>query len=962
MKKSRFFGLDRRTPRGKQSASSLRRSRHATFETLENRWVLSTLSPIGNLTLEPGGSYLVPVLNSDSASTSYTVTPANTSNVTASVITTTSLLKMQVHGVSANGTSFSGEMDFLLFDTVAPQTVARIKTLVTEGFYNHGSTTGSSMTFHRIIEDFMIQGGDPLGNGTGGSGTKIADEFSSDILFNQSGILAMANSGTANSGDSQFFITSAATPGLDSAYTIFGMLIAGDDIRQKLAAVQVGDNGSGETSKPVSAPIIDSMTVVSDTHDAVLQIKLASAATGTTAVTVTPSDGGTAQSFDVITNLSPVLNTVPDISTTAGTAANIQLSATDAESNTFGFGGSPSDSTKLTLNLDSSTGVGTLTPGASAVGLYSVVFGVTDNNGVNWATQTVPVFVSPKAPTSVQFQAPTGQTGGFTNHNNTGGSTLQFQVSGVVAGATVTVYADGTAIGTATVATGATSVVVTTNNSTVLQDGVHSITAKQTYHYAATTLGTREIAAGDLISNATATAAQITIDTVAPHFTSAALLAAATGQQYVYQPVTDASGQTLVFTLTTKPTGMAINSGTGKVTWTPQLGQGPTQAVILHVTDQAGNGADQSYTIQVTDDLNQYDRNPTVNLPAGVGDNRVTIRRHGANVEVFDNRANSTLLSQPLLITYSLTIVCADGVANTVTVDMAYGGNLSIQNGILVKGDTNPGDNNTLVMHGTSAADTFQTASTSSNTVTVNGLTTTFSAIKKLQLEGGDGNDAYAFGKSAVNVAVTDTSGTDTLDFSAASAGIRYSLGLDRGQAQTIAPWSKTLAVTGVIENLTGTNYTDVLTGGGGATSIIRGLGGNDTLRGGSRNSVLLGGDGNDILYNGSSNSMLIGGAGADTLYGGSHENILVGGNSNWDNNNQALTTAVQNGVMPALVGSKVLSYLTATHRTTATAATPAAAASSALSAVEDNARDFLYGGRGGHNWFLPGKNDTTKS
>ena len=647
------------------------------------------------MTLTPGGSYLVPLLDSDTGPISFTATPANTANVTASVLTTTSLLKMTVHGVNADNTLFSGEMDFLLFGTIAPQTVARITTLANSGFYNHGATASSPMTFHRIIQDFMIQGGDPAGDGTGGSGTTIPDEFSTEILFTQSGILAMASANNAsatppvtNTGDSQFFVTAGPTPSLNSQYTIFGMLIAGDDIRKKIAAVSVVNNGQGEVSKPVSPPVIDSVSVVSDTHDAVLHVKLASAATGTTAVNVTPSTGAS-QSFNVVANTPPVLANVADISTVAGTAVNITLSGTDVDNNPLVYGGLPSDTTKLTLNLGED-GHGTLTPNASAVGLYNVLFGVTDDNGTTWTTQYVPVFVSPTAPTSVQFLAPAGQTGGFTSLNNTGGKTLQFQVSGVVAGTTVTVYADGTAIGTATVATGATSVVVTTNNSTVLQDGAHSITVKQSYHYAAATVGTRSIAAGDLVSTASATPLQLTVDTVMPHITSTANLAASANQQYVYQPTTDSSGQTLVFTLTTKPTGMAVDGSTGRVTWTPQPGQGPTQAVVLHVTDQAGNATDQSFTVQVNDDLNQYNRNPVVNLPTGVGDNRVTVRRHGDNVEVFDNRANATLLTQPLTITYSLTVVCADGVANTVTIDFAYGGNLPISNGVTVRGDTNP--------------------------------------------------------------------------------------------------------------------------------------------------------------------------------------------------------------------------------------------------------------------------------
>ena len=112
-----------------------------------------------------------------------------------------------------------GRVVIRMLPDVAPKHVARIKELVRSGFYN-------GLTFHRVIEGFMAQGGDPLGNGTGGSGKKIPAEFTKKYSHKR-GAVSMARAQDPNSADSQFFIVTADSTYLDGQYTIWGYVVSG---------------------------------------------------------------------------------------------------------------------------------------------------------------------------------------------------------------------------------------------------------------------------------------------------------------------------------------------------------------------------------------------------------------------------------------------------------------------------------------------------------------------------------------------------------------------------------------------------------------------------------------------------------------------------------------------------------------------------------------------------------------
>ncbi|MBQ1535380.1 MAG: peptidylprolyl isomerase [Ruminococcus sp.] len=140
-----------------------------------------------------------------------------------------------------------------LYPDKAPITVANFEKLVNEGFYN-------GLTFHRVISGFMIQGGDPLGNGTGGSKEKIKGEFASNGVPNDirhvRGVLSMARSMNPNSASSQFFIMHKDAPHLDGQYAAFGKVVEGIEVVDEIASVDTDFR-----DKPVVPQVMKSVTI-----------------------------------------------------------------------------------------------------------------------------------------------------------------------------------------------------------------------------------------------------------------------------------------------------------------------------------------------------------------------------------------------------------------------------------------------------------------------------------------------------------------------------------------------------------------------------------------------------------------------------------------------------------------------------------------------------------------------------
>ncbi|MBR3622266.1 MAG: peptidylprolyl isomerase [Selenomonadaceae bacterium] len=142
-----------------------------------------------------------------------------------------------------------GTFEIELFEDKAPNTTKNFIDLAQKGFYN-------GLIFHRVIDGFMIQGGDPEGTGMGGPGYTHKDEFHKDLKHSSEGILSMANANRPNTGGSQFFITLDKTPWLDGHHAVFGKVIKGMDVVKKIGKVD-----TDFSDRPIKKVVMEKVTI-----------------------------------------------------------------------------------------------------------------------------------------------------------------------------------------------------------------------------------------------------------------------------------------------------------------------------------------------------------------------------------------------------------------------------------------------------------------------------------------------------------------------------------------------------------------------------------------------------------------------------------------------------------------------------------------------------------------------------
>ena len=391
-------------------------SRLPAIEPLEERTMLS-LSAISDVVMPEGQTFWVPLdgLNPDGESNTFEVEIDGT-DITGEIVTGGTTLRVNVSGENGDGQSFTGDLYLRLFDDLAPDTVAQILELVEADFYD-------GLTFHRIIDDFMAQGGDPNGDGSGGSGTEFDDEYSVYTTFNGFGQLAMANSGD-DTNSSQFFITDIDL-GLDEdlvdppqhlnfQHTIFGQLVSGFDVYSQLISTATDSDDA-----PTTTATINSVEIVTDNQNGLLRIDAPSGYTGTTTVTVTAtsSSGVVTQDFsvEVIDDTQddpPFLGAIADQETNEDVPLKFTIRATDIDdysSLSFvvrdpdDFSVEP-ENVSIDINVTyTSTGAKatvTVVPDDDFVGTVQLLIGVTDGDvtdeQTDYDTQLITLTVNSK--------------------------------------------------------------------------------------------------------------------------------------------------------------------------------------------------------------------------------------------------------------------------------------------------------------------------------------------------------------------------------------------------------------------------------------------------------------------------------------------------------------------------------------------------------------------------------------
>ncbi|HUT12744.1 MAG TPA: peptidylprolyl isomerase [Thermoguttaceae bacterium] len=677
-----------------------------------------------------------------------------------------------------------GDMLFELFEGRAPDATARIIELAESGFYD-------GLIFHRVIDGFMIQGGDPQGTGSGGSGVKFDDQFHPDLQHTASGMLSLAKN-FDDTNDSQFFVTDAATRWLDFQHSIIGFLTEGATVRDAISAVP-------ETNDRPNTPVVmQSVTVEPGGENGVLMLSAPEGTTGDANVTITVSDGqgGTAQrTVHVVIqadtqNANPYIDQpIADLYTTGGQPVGFTISGTDVDMQTNGdalwygawnrqdWGYVPNE--ELEVEIDPETGQGTVTALDGLAGVQGILVGVNprgldyyDYRGEDpryyspgyssgWDFQIVPLIITPGAPSAVQLISPHGP-GPATGLDNTPGKPLKFSLSGVADGAEVTLYADGIQIGQA-VASGHT-VEITTNETVPLSEGTREITVRQAMYGQALDVGNNGSGTIDLVGDVSGVLLTVVVDQTAPQFEPTDVDDAVETELFTHDVQTDdeTAGKTVSYNLSDPPAGARIDPATGLITWVPAPGQGPSKTLTVVATDAAGNQASRQIEVQIAaaapiDFLELTDRfvvereelyfQPVRNGWFSV---EATFSNAAGNVNLFFYDSGGALLDSSLSSGDVERVDAAVSAGETYKL-VVLGDNPNVS---YVLCNLLDATNDSLMFYGTDGDDTFEVVTGALHEVIINGLAydnISAGAYEMIAFDGLAGNDTVAVTGSATD-------------------------------------------------------------------------------------------------------------------------------------------------------------------------------------------------------------------
>ena len=567
------------------------------MQVLESRRLLAgdapTFTNLGDQTVEVGSPLHLSIdgMDPDGGPLTVTVEVSDPDAVTAEVITGNRSLRLDV-------ASF-GTMVFELYEGRAPRPTSRIIELTESGFYD-------GIIFHRVIDDFVLQAGDPTGTGFSGSALgPFDDQFHPDLQHNTNGVLSFAKS-TDDTNNSQFFITereTASTRNLDYNHSVFGQLIEGEDVRNAISEVpvEVPDPGEDPTNRPVTDVVIESATIFEDIENSIVMLRAIDAGVQSdVTITITDAEGNfSAETFTVNTiadqvNAGPYLAEIPKVVLgSVDQSVSLQLESVDIEGDAVQYAGQfVSDSFDSSATLDPETGLFELQPAVGFVGTIDlfVLTRASINPGSHFDSQefSIQIVDTLTAPGSIDLAA-VSDTGIADDDNITSANNLMFEVVGVTPGADIEIVnlINGDVLGQ-TRATG-TSVDV-------------DITVADNFFGEDELDGTLELIArqrtGDLVSETSGSLA-VSIDRSSPQLTSSQTPDHIFAGAMLTVPLT-AGESGLAWSLVSGPDDLIIDASTGEISWTPPLETRGLHSWTVAFEDAAGNSSEASFSINVT--------------------------------------------------------------------------------------------------------------------------------------------------------------------------------------------------------------------------------------------------------------------------------------------------------------------------------------------------------------------------
>ena len=538
-----------------------------------------SIVPIDDVTVLEGSPLHIPLdgYDPDGGALTYTITVEDDSLIEPTLLEGN---RSVVFEVEEEG-GYLGELKFELFEQRAPRVTERMIELAESGFYE-------GITFHRIANEFVIQGGDPEGTGRGGSDLgEFDDQFHVDLQHNRTGLLSMAKTDD-DTNNSQFFVTENTSRHLDFNHSIFGVLVEGERVRETISNV---DTQAADTSRPLIPVSISSATVIQDTEDAVVMLRgLGTGGTTTVTVTAEDEDGNTTtETFtvtlapdDVANNDSPpFLDDFEAPVFEPGTPAEFQVTAQDAEGDPINFEAFINSDT-VNIEIDET---GNVTVDEFAGTLDALIRVSQEGTNGPFDMQFFTITIATDGPTAVDLLAAT-DSGTSSEDNITNNSQLQFEVTGVFNNATVVLLNNGTEFARET----AGDVDSLTISSTALADlgsGTYEITAAFEVD-------------GELSQQTPAITVTLDLDAPAP-ISNTVPTTAEVGTDFIFDVDHDEEGTDGIrYSLVNAPARMEIDEVTGEITWLPTGEQRGLQDFEIIVTDDAGNATSNSVSIDVS--------------------------------------------------------------------------------------------------------------------------------------------------------------------------------------------------------------------------------------------------------------------------------------------------------------------------------------------------------------------------